>query len=312
MRKEIAFILFAIASALSVKAQQTPQFTQFVFNQFAHHPAVAGSKPCLDMRLGYRTQWVGFDGRPITMWANANGQIQGKNRKHLRTKHGIGGHVESDGSGPISKTKVYLAYAYHVPVGRKTHLAMGLYAGFQQYRFNAGKVSLANTNDNAIPGSSVQFIWPDIAPGLWLYSEEFFAGFTLWQGLRNKIKNVGVDSRLTHHFILTGGKRFKATDEVSYIPSLALKFAPMANPAIDLNVMMDYDNKFQLGLSYRNTDAICGLFKVNLLKYFSLGYSFDFTTSKIRYASSNTHEIILGISACPHRGKGITDCPAWN
>ncbi|MBX7095178.1 MAG: type IX secretion system membrane protein PorP/SprF [Flavobacteriales bacterium] len=311
MKNKLLLFLFSF-SLLNVNAQQTAQFSQYVFNQFAIHPAVAGSKPCLDMRLGYRTQWMGFDGRPITMWANGHGQIGGKKRKYLKTKHGIGGHVESDGTGPISRTKVYLAYAYHVPVGRKTNLAMGLYAGFQQFRFNAGKVTLANAGDNAVQGSSVQFIWPDVSPGLWLYSDEFFAGFTLWQALRNKIKNVGTDSRLTHHFVLTGGKRFKSEGGWSYTPSAALKFAPMSNPALDLTMMADYDNKIQLGMSYRNTDAIVGLFKVNFLKYFSLGYSFDFTTSKIRYSSSNTHEIILGISACPHRGKGITDCPAWN
>ncbi|MFN3341456.1 MAG: type IX secretion system membrane protein PorP/SprF [Flavobacteriales bacterium] len=297
---------------LQSSAQQTPQFTQFVFNQFAHHPAVAGSRPCLDMRVGYRTQWVGFDGRPITMFANAHGQIMGKNRKHLKTKHGIGGHVESDGAGPISRTKIYLSYAYHIPVGRKTNLGMGLYAGFQQLRFNAGKVTLANPNDNSIPGSSVQFVWPDIAPGLFLYSEDYFVGLTMWQALRNKWKNVGDQSRLTHHFVLSGGKRFKYSDDLSWIPSAALKFAPMSTPAIDLNLMMDFQNKMQVGLSYRNTDAICALFKLNFLKHFSMGYSFDFTTSRIRQSSSNTHEIILGISACPHRGKGITDCPAWN
>lgn len=311
MRMKKIIVLSLLVFTTSVKAQQTPQFSQFVFNQFAHHPAVAGSKPCIDMRIGYRTQWVGFEGRPITMFANGHGQIPNK-QKHLKTKHGVGAHVESDGTGPLSRTKVYLAYSYHFPITRTTNMAMGLYAGMQQFRFNAGKVSLANFADNAIPGSSTQFIWPDIAPGLWMYSNDFFAGFTVWQALRNKLKNVGTDSRLTHHYILTGGKRFKANKEIAYIPSLALKFAPMATPALDLNVMMDYRNVFQLGLSYRNTDAVAALFKLNFLNYFSIGYSFDFTTSRIRHASSNTHEIILGISACPHKGRGVADCPVWN
>jgi type IX secretion system PorP/SprF family membrane protein len=311
MKKLLVFLTMMFFFA-EVRSQQTAQYSHFVYNQFAMHPAYAGSRPCLDMRLGYRTQWIGFDGRPVTMWANAHAQIGGKKRRHLKTKHGVGGHVESDGTGPFSRTKLYLAYSYHVPVGRKTKLAMGLYAGFQQFRFNASKVTLGTFQDNAIPGSSVQFIWPDIAPGLWLYSDQFFGGFTVWQALGNKIKNVGTDSRLTRHYLLTGGKRFRTRGDVSFIPSAALKYAPKSTPALDLNLMADFDNKFQLGLTYRNTDAIVGLFKVNFLKYFSLGYAFDFTTSRIRFSSSNTHEIILGISACPHRGRGITECPAWN
>ena len=37
-------------------AQQTAQYTQNVFNMFAINPAVAGSKDCIDVRLGYRQQ----------------------------------------------------------------------------------------------------------------------------------------------------------------------------------------------------------------------------------------------------------------
>jgi type IX secretion system PorP/SprF family membrane protein len=309
--KKIYFLFFILA-ALQADAQQTPQFTQFVFNQFAHHPAVAGSKSCLDMRIGFRTQWVGYDGRPITTFANAHAQILSRKTKHLRVKHGIGGHVESDNTGPTSRTKLYLAYAYHIPVGRKSNLAFGLYGGLIQYRFNAAKVTLGDANDPAIESSSPALIWPDLSPGIWLYSDEFFGGLTLWHALKNKIKNMGTDSRLGHHYVLTAGKRFKATDEISIIPSVALKYAAFSSPAIDINLMMDFENIFQVGLSYRNTDAIAGMFKLNFLKHFSLGYAFDFTTSRIRTASSNTHEIILGISACPHKDRGVNDCPVWN
>ena len=42
-------------------AQQLAQYTQYVFNHFSVNPAVAGSKDCLDVRLGFRKQWNGFD-----------------------------------------------------------------------------------------------------------------------------------------------------------------------------------------------------------------------------------------------------------
>ena len=310
--KKTLYIFLTCLFSQHINAQQSPQFTQFVFSQFAHHPAVAGSKPCMDLRIGYRTQWVGFDGRPITTFANGHAQILSKKNRHLKSKHGIGGHVESDNTGPTSRTKLYLAYAYHMPVGRKTMLSFGLYGGIMQYRFNAAKVTLADPNDAAINSSSPTIIWPDISPGIWLYSEEFFGGLTLWHALKNKIDNMGTDSRLAHHYVLTGGKRFKGSDDISWIPSVALKYAAFSSPALDLNITMDYKNIFQAGLTYRNTDAVAGIFKLNFMKYFSLGYAFDFTTSRIRIASSNTHEIVLGISACPHKDRGINSCPVWN
>jgi len=309
--KKIITIVFLFSVEL-VHAQQTPQYTQFVFNHFAYNPAVAGSKPCVDMRLGYRTQWVGFDGQPKTMWANFHGSFSSKKKKYLKTKHGVGVHVESDNTGPIGRTKVYLAYAYHIPLTHTLNLGMGFFGGFQQYRFNAGNVTLTNYNDPAIQGSSSKMAWPDFTPGLYLYSDKFFAGLSMWQLLRNKLPGLGPDSKLTHHFVLTGGKLFPTGGDWSYLPNAALKFAPMSKPALDLGILFDYRNSVLLGFSYRNTDAIAASFKVNFLKYFSLGYAFDFTTSKIRYGSANTHEIILGISACPHRGAEIGDCPIWN
>lgn len=264
------------------------------------------------MRIGYRTQWVGFEGAPKTAFANIHGRIFKKQNYGLG-KHGVGAMVESDQMGPTANTTLMLAYAYHVPLNHKIWLSMGLFAGFQQYRFDASYVTLANYDDDAIGGSGSSIIVPDISPGLWLYSDDFYAGLSMRHALGNNIKNVGTNqTKLTRHFLFVVGKRFKAEQGISYIPSASLKFAPMANPAIDLTLVMDYQNKFQVGASWRNTDAIAGMVKFTFLKYFTLGYSFDFTTSKIRLASSNTHEIILGIYACPSSAKSSYDCPAYN
>jgi hypothetical protein len=52
---------------------------------------------------------------------------------------------------------------------------------------------------------------------------------------------------------------------------------------------------------------------VAFLKYFQLGYSYDVTTSKLRVASSNTHEIILGITPCGREDlkRKMINCPAF-
>ena len=54
--------------------------------------------------------------------------------------------------------------------------------------------------------------------------------------------------------------------------------------------------------------------KVAFLEYFQLGYSYDITTSDLRVASSNTHEIILAITPCrkASAGKRMISCPAFD
>ncbi len=86
----------------------------------------------------------------------------------------------------------------------------------------------------------------------------------------------------------------------------------MTSPALDLNALVEYKGKVGAGISYRNIDAVAGLIRFDLLKYFFLGYSFDLTTSKLRTNSSNTHEVTIGFKACPDEGGGINKvCPAY-
>lgn len=305
-------ISIGLCLAGTMSAQQIAQFTQYSNNLFGLNPAVAGSKDCIDMRIGYRTQWVGFEGAPKTSFANFHTRIF-KKRAYGNGKHGLGVMVESDQMGPTANTTLMVAYAYHIPLNHKVWFSAGLYAGFQQYRFDKSKVTLANYNDDAVGNSGSAFLVPDFSPGVWLYNDDFYLGLSMRHMLMNDIKNLGTsETKLTHHYILVGGKKFKAEKGVSYIPSASVKFAPLSNPAIDLSLLVDYKNQIQFGATWRNTDAIAGMFKFRFLKYFSLGYSFDFTTSKIRVASSNTHEVILGIYACPTSAKSSYDCPAYN
>jgi type IX secretion system PorP/SprF family membrane protein len=311
MRKLILFLCLLPAVAFS---QQVPQYTQFLFNHFGINPAVAGTHNCIDMRLGYRTQWVGFDGAPKTSFANLHARIpKGKKRGSIYRFHAVGLNVYSDGIGPVSKTHVSLAYALNLKAGKRHRMAFGVFAGFDQFRFNATKVTLATIPDDAITGSTANFILPDISPGFLYYTENksAYISFTMDQLLKNKIK-IFPDTRFTHHYILMAGKKWASrSSDLALTPSVAFKFAPWAPLALDVNVLFDYTSNVQFGASWRNTDALALMCKVSFLKYFSFGYAFDFTTSKIRLASSNTHEIILGISACPKQDYDPAACPVF-
>jgi type IX secretion system PorP/SprF family membrane protein len=310
MNKVILAIFLLIAHEGT--GQQVAQYTHYVFNQFGINPAVAGSKECIDLRFGYRTQWVGLTGAPKTALFNGHGRLKFRRAKNYRIYHGVGLMVENDVMGPFSRTMINLAYAYHMPVSSKYMLSFGLFGGIEQFRFNGADLLYVSADDPAISDAqSAKIIVPEFAPGIFLYSDNLFAGFTIRQLLRNRLKHVGTQSRLTLHYLFTAGKRFSTDNGLSIIPSAMLKFAPMATPAVDLNVMFDYRNKIAAGIAVRNVDAVAFLAKINFLRHFSLAYSYDVTTSRIRLGSSNTHELMLGIYACPLSGASTWDCPVF-
>jgi type IX secretion system PorP/SprF family membrane protein len=308
--KKYIFIFVFIGTLSSGRAQQTAQFTQYLFNQFGHHPALAGWRDCLEFRLGYRTQWVNYPGAPKTAFANFHTSLTRKKKGHLRSKHGIGANIESDQMGPFGITRIYLAYAYHIPFNRKFKMSMGLYGGIQQYKLDVGKITLENYDDQAISGKTNVIVYPDVWPSLFLYSNDFFAGITLRQAFKNKIKKITADSRLRHHYNITAGKRFKI-GKFDAIPSFNFKWATISAPDLDLNCLFDFSSRYMLGLSWRNTDAVAILGRLNI-RNFSFGYSFDFTTSKIKDASSNTHEFVLGINTCRPDKRNSDECPVFN
>jgi type IX secretion system PorP/SprF family membrane protein len=86
---------------------------------------------------------------------------------------------------------------------------------------------------------------------------------------------------------------------IDLTPTVALK--PMVfvknvtdNTTFDVNLNAHFNDRFWVGVSYRNEDAIVGLLGLNITEKLRLGYSYDFTTSDVKDYSDGTHEIMLG------------------
>jgi hypothetical protein len=54
-----------------------------------------------------------------------------------------------------------------------------------------------------------------------------------------------------------------------------------------------------LGLSYRTKDALSVMLGYLHKNWMMVGYSFDYTTTRLRNYSSGTHEIVLGLRFSP-------------
>jgi len=300
-RKQLLVLTGMIWSATAA-AQQRPYYTQYIMNNYLINPAVGGSMESIDIKVGYRTQWMGFDAAPRTMFVSIHSPIKpakGKGKRFKSPNHdAIGGYVINDqtgqifniGAGPISKLGAYISYAYHVRLNRKLMMSMGFFAGIIQYSINSDVMITATPNDPAV--FSVSSITPDASAGLWLYSNDFFTGISAQQLL--PINIAPTNNKLNTHLFLTTGYRIK-TGRGSIIPSAHVKIAMLTPVSVDLNLKWDWMNKFWIGVSYRKIDAVAGLVGFNIKNRIAVGYAYDYTLSKLRNASSNTHEIIIGI-----------------
>lgn len=305
--RAIFFILTFSLFGLAGSAQQMSQYSHFVTNYFAFNPAMAGSAPCLDLKLGYRKQWLGLEGSPATAFANLHGNF-GQNGNNF---HGLGGLVETDDTGPLSFTSIHLAYAYHLKASRKAMFAAGISAGMHQYRVDFGGMTLANPDDPAISGSASNFIYPGINIGLWWYREDRFLGFSIRNVVENRIPQMG-SGRMRRHFELMGGKNIELSEDFQFKPAGQIKYVASSRMALDLQAMMDYKDKVALGLGFRSEHGLTGLVKIDMFKYVTLAYAYDFTLNKLRLGGRSTHEVTIGIQACPQGETRYIPCAAYD
>ena len=299
----------------STCAQQTEHYTQYQFNQFAFNPAVAGTKSCIDIRTGYRFQWVGIEGAPQVGFANVHAPIRfsKKKRKVIGPKHGIGLQIKRDAFGPYSMLQAELAYALHLPVSRYWTFSMGFGFGMKQTVFNAAKLTTELSDPALLAGNQSFVMFPDGQLGIWVNDKRTYFGLSVHNLFGNQFKNIGTSaSHLQRHYYFTAGRSFNLERKWSFIPSVFMLYTAKTPIDFHLSALFDLDNKFAFGIGLRRTDAITAQVRVKLFNLISVGYSFDFVLSKLRGNMYYTHEMTAGFNSCSNYGtSSTTNCPVF-
>lgn len=313
--RHIVLILTSFVS-LAVFAQQQEHYSMYMMNNYLVNPAEGGTEEFVDLKLSYRTQWVGLEGAPRTFYLSGHTPVGKRQSSNTNLKqiafHGVGGAVISDQIGPHSIMTVKGSYAYHLPVSDELILSLGAFAGIKQYRTNQAELKPEDGVDfDADPtlNNLQTTVVPDMSLGIWGYSKKYYFGVATFQILNNKVKTSspvdGTDETgaLEMHHWVTGGYLFKVDSAWNLVPSVVLKYASPAPFTFDVNFKVNYDDKYWFGVSYRNQDALIGMVGATFKKFVDFGYSYDFTTSNINTVSSGSHEIFVGLRLPNHEHK---------
>lgn len=334
--KVLCCILMAMLFTLSIKAQQKPQYTQYVMNNYVLNPALSGIENYIDLRIGHRQQWQGLQNAPKTSFVSANWALgkdylwnnalsfeqdgndpRGRSYAQYYTAspahHGMGVYALSDRAGALSTAVFNLSYAYHLAVGQRLNLSLGISAGVSRTAIDENSLLLENPNDPALSNAGRKLIRPDLATGVWLYGRRFFTGIALQQLVPNDIgfhdgSTLQPAAKQIPHLFLTGGYKFDLTEDISATPSIMMKWIAPAPTSVDLNVKMAFRDRIWLGAGYRKDDAASLMAGFNINHLVNLTYSYDFTTSELNRVSNGSHELVLGILlnnvykvVCPQR-----------
>jgi type IX secretion system PorP/SprF family membrane protein len=290
MKKLYFFAVIVLITFIDVRAQQDPHYTQYMYNLSVINPAYAGSKENLSMGLLYRKQWVEIEDAPTTGTFFGHMPV-GKNV-------GVGLSVISDKIGPVEENNIYGDFSYTLNLGGEHRLAFGLKAGATFHKVglfsDIGNGNVPDAEDPAFQEDSNR-TFLNLGTGFFYYTNKYYVALSVPNMLKSKY--LDYDGRQfgteTLHYFLTGGYVFDLNPNLKFKPFAMVKSAFNAPTSLDLSTNFLFNNKFEVGATYRLEDSFGAMVNYAITPNLKIGYAYDHIVSDLNVTTPSSHEVIL-------------------
>jgi type IX secretion system PorP/SprF family membrane protein len=314
--KNLYFALFCLLLIPYRSQAQDPQYSQFYANPLYLNPAFAGTTDVSRIIFNHRIQWPKLDATFTTSSFTLDHNFD-------RYNSGLGLLVTTDqisGSG-LGSTDLGGLYSYNLKLSQKLNFRAGLQASFITRSIDFSKFifndQLSNWGPNGL-NTTENFqtdnkTFLDLSSGGLFYSNRYWFGFSSHHMNRPNQNFTNTTSRLPIKWSIHTGYKFyigklsrtkKIEKEVEKSITLATNYKAQAEfDQFDVGVYTNYQG-FVLGVWYRglpikpykkgmsNNESIVALAGFRY-KGLNIGYSYDFTVSKLAGATGGSHELSL-------------------
>ncbi|HKG08009.1 MAG TPA: type IX secretion system membrane protein PorP/SprF [Pedobacter sp.] len=309
-------------------AQQTVQFSQYVFNGLAVNPAYAGYREEWTGSLSYRMQWAGITGAPRTAVASFDGVT---NQESKRV--GLGFIAMNDRLGAQSTSSFYGNYAYRLQIDdeEERRLTFGIAFGVTQYGIDGTKLTAVDPNDVSVPTGNESKVYPDFRVGVYYSDPRFYIGASVLDMFSANRDQITTDDnykilKQVRHLYLTGGVVLPLSDVLDLKPTFMIKEDFNGPTNLDLNSYLLINKTLWIGASYRTgvslweksnlqkgldkSSAIAGIVELFVSDRFRVGYSFDYSINALANYQQGSHEISLSLTL-PRRDMRTSSNPRY-
>ncbi|HBS86014.1 MAG: hypothetical protein A2W91_08345 [Bacteroidetes bacterium GWF2_38_335] len=290
---KIALVVALGLGSIAVNAQQAPMYTHYMYNTLVVNPAYAGSRDALTVTALHRSQWIGFDGAPLTQTLTIHSPVK---NEHI----GLGLSVMNDVIGPVKSTSIFADFSYRVKLTEKSKLAFGLSAGANIFQANLSSLEINEISDPVFLNDIKNQTTPNFGFGVYYSRDRFYAGLSAPNLMQNSFSEIDGENgevligKEQRHYFAIAGALIKLSQNLELKPTTLIKVTPAAPIQADLTASFIIMKKFLIGAMMRTGDAVGGLVGFDISEQFHLGYSYDWSyglkTSKYNQGS---HEIVL-------------------
>lgn len=290
-----AILTFTISSV----AQQDPNRAFYRYSMNLINPAYAGAHQGHEGKSGgnnseigidFRSQWSGVQGAPETQSAFFSTGM-GKNV-------GLGVSIINDRTFIENQTTIAVDFSYSLMLSENSQLFLGLKAGGSSYDANLlGLTTFGVGSDPSLNNISGKFN-PSIGAGAYLKGKRFFIAlsapnFLSSKRLEEEQGNAQLGQSRTHYYF-TAGYDIPFGSSIRFKPSFLTRYIHATPFSIELNAMFSFNNRIELGPTYRINEGAGGILMFNAANWVDLGYAYETASNSPVAAQSNgTHEVFI-------------------
>lgn len=311
-----ALFLLIIGLTTGVFAQD-PQFSQFYAAPLYLNPAFAGSSELARVGINYRNQWPAYPTNFVTYSAYFDYYFDEYNS-------GVGLLLLSDveGLAGLRTNSVAMQYAYQLRITDGLIFRPGLEGSYVMRNIDKGNLvfgdqidfdgQFKDVTDDAIINGDFRNNYFDFGAGGLLYSERFWVGFSAFHLLTPMNSFIEGNSELDIKYSVHMGYKIllpTATDfnfpggfrDISITPTMQYKQQGKFSQ-LDAGLYFTYEpfvfGTWYRGLPFKPVDGISNHESLIFLAGIStnglhIGYSFDYTLSKLSIATGGAHEVSI-------------------
>lgn len=298
--KLIYFITMIFISGISqVYSQSDPQVSQTWMQPTIFNPASIGATDALNINGYVRQQYSGFNNAPATQYLGINNYFKSI---HL----GIGLAFTNDHFGIENSQNLKVQLTHRIKINEETDLTFGLAGGILHHHIETSNLVFEDGNDPLSDFPYESETKPDFDFGAVLRYKNFRAGLSCLH-LTNSTKNSTV-FRTPRHYYIYGNYQLLLNERLTLIPGIYFKKSGPVTQA-GISTIIDYDNRFAGGLSYRVNDALSLMARIEIVENIFIGYTYDIDSGPIKSYSSGSHEIMFNVRI--NKGSGILKTPRF-
>ncbi len=287
------YILVILIMLLPVQlsAQLFQLSDHYNYNALVINPAFAGCHDALSATIQYRNQWVGFQDAPKSRTLSVHTPVN-------NDRIGLGFLVNRNAIGIFNETSFIGNYAYRREL-YNGKLALGLGFGITSYHAEWDELEATDADDEQLINNTPSAVLPDFSLGVYYYTQKSFIGISLPLFLSHvpddntgnfKIRNNFSD----YNYFVSCGHEISTSPMTKFLPSILIKYHPDHALQVDYNAQLILKDMVGIGIGYRNSDILVGIFQCQINDQLRIAYSYNYCVGSLSGYKKGSHEVELG------------------